>query len=292
MPTAPKPGVVPLRPLGLTEILDGAFAYIRRSPGVVLGISAIIAVVSSLVQLLLIIGPLVSASDELDALSVDPTVTFGDLFAPLGEILGATLIAALFGLVLQTIGTGILTVVMARAVLGQDLTAREAWERSRALLLPLLGLVTLYTLGWLAGGLLFLIPGIYLYVVWSLAAPALMLERRGVIDAFGRSFRLVKGSFWRVLGILLLAAIIAFAVAQIVAIPFALVGGAVDGFTQEPGAALPLTSLLLSSLGSIIGLAITLPFTAGVTALIYVDQRMRREAFDLELAAATRNPSA
>jgi hypothetical protein len=283
-----KPGVVPLRPLGLTEILDGAFAYIRRSPGAVLGISAVVAVVSSLVQFALTLGAINAATTELDRVTNDPTASFGDIFGVLGGILGATALAAIIALLFQTVGTGLLTIVMARAVLGEDISAAEAWRRGRRLLLPLVGLVILYTLAWIVGGLFFIVPGIYLYVVWSLAGPSLMLERRGVIASFRRSFHLVKGSFWRVLGILLLAAIIAYVVAQIVAVPFAVIGGVVDGFTSTPGEGLPLTTLVMSALGSIIGIAITLPFTAGVTALIYVDQRMRREAFDLELVAATR----
>ena len=36
---APKPGIVPLRPLGVGEILDGAFTSMRRYPKATLGLS-------------------------------------------------------------------------------------------------------------------------------------------------------------------------------------------------------------------------------------------------------------
>jgi hypothetical protein len=43
-----KPGVIPLRPLGVGEILDGAVTTIRRNPGPMLGLSAIVAVLTQL----------------------------------------------------------------------------------------------------------------------------------------------------------------------------------------------------------------------------------------------------
>ncbi|MFW5899334.1 MAG: hypothetical protein ACOCUN_02570, partial [Jiangellaceae bacterium] len=46
-----KPGVIPLRPLGVGEILDGAVTTIRRNPGPMLGLLAIVAVITQLVGL-------------------------------------------------------------------------------------------------------------------------------------------------------------------------------------------------------------------------------------------------
>jgi hypothetical protein len=277
--------VVPLRPLGLTEILDGAFTYIRRSPGVVLGIAALVAVISNLAQFLINISVLGSTTAELE--SFDETATFQDVFGAFGALIGGTLVAAIVALVFQTAGTGLLTIVMGRAVLGEQITAAQAWERGRRLILPLLGLTVLTSILWFLGGLACILPGIFLYVMWSLAPAALMLERGGVIDSMRRSWRLVRGSWWRIFGILLLAGIIAGAVGQLVIAPFAVVGVAVDGFTAQPGEGLPWASLALSTLGGIVATTITLPFSAGVVALLYVDQRMRREAFDLELTRAT-----
>src|SRR5271168_3685013 len=44
-PSAPKPGLVPLRPLTLGEILDGAFTAIRWNPKTILASSAVVATV-------------------------------------------------------------------------------------------------------------------------------------------------------------------------------------------------------------------------------------------------------
>ncbi len=276
--------MVPLRPLGLTEILDGAFTYIRRSPAVVLGISALVAVISNLTQFLINISVLGSATSDLE--SLDETATFQDAFGVLGAVIGGSLVALVVAVVFQTAGTGLLTIVMGRAVLGEQITAAQAWERGRRLILPLLGLTVLTSLLWLLGGLACLLPGIFLYVMWSLAPASLMLERGGVIESMRRSWRLVRGSWWRVFGILLLAAIIAGAVGQLILAPFAGAGIFIDGFAAQPGEGLPWASLALNSLGGIVATTVTLPFSAGVIALLYVDQRMRREAFDLELTRA------
>src|SRR5206468_3844624 len=50
---------------------------------------------------------------------------------------------------------------------------------------------------------------------WAVAAPALLLENLGVIAAVRRSFQLVRGGFWRVLGIGLLTAVVTAVVRQV-----------------------------------------------------------------------------
>ncbi len=118
-----------------------------------------------------------------------------------------------------------------------------------------------------------------------------MLEKQGIVTAMRRSARLVRGSWWRVFGIQLLAAIIAYVVAAIIVIPFtflaaAFSGDGVTGFVSTTGGDIGWTFLIISGIGSVIGSMITFPITAGVTVLLYIDQRIRREALDLELARA------
>ena len=50
------------------------------------------------------------------------------------------------------------------------------------------------------------------------------------------------------------------------------------------------TFLIVSGIGSVIGSMITFPITAGVTVLLYIDHRIRREALDIELARAAGVP--
>lgn len=73
-PPADKPGIVPLRPLSLGELYDGAFGAVRHNPGVTLGLTAIIVVVA------VAIGTLVS---------IPLTTLFTDLFAGLFSEIGS-----------------------------------------------------------------------------------------------------------------------------------------------------------------------------------------------------------
>ena len=286
-----KPGVIPLRPLRVGEMLDGAIGAIRRLPGPMLGVSAIVVTVS---QLLI----LAATYPLLDDLAGTATITASSTPAEVSRyvrVRGAyDGITVLIGLPSRIFLAGVLTIVVGKAVLGQRLQRGELWARVRPRLPALLGMSLIYpAIAVLSGAVIYLlvlaaaplailvilaaIPlAVWLYVLFSFATPALMLEDAPVGRAFGRSRRLVTGSWWRVLGIQLLAALIALVVAVIVTLPFEYLGGGVGQHTA--------TYLVLSTIGAIIAGTLTEPFAAGVTVLLYTDQRMRREGMHYELA--------
>src|SRR5690606_2093430 len=206
--------------------------------------------------------------------------------------------------------TALLTTVTSRAVLGRPVTTGEAWRDARPQVLALFGLICLLlliTIGIITAGTL---PGIlvtvsaggevglplavlgllcagvlalWLMIRFSLAPPALMLEKQGIVQAMRRSAKLVRGSWWRIFGIQLLATLIANVVAAVVVIPFGLLasafsGDGATGFLDAAGSDVGWTFLIVSGIGGVIGAMITFPITAGVTVLLYVDQRIRREA--------------
>jgi hypothetical protein len=59
--------------------------------------------------------------------------------------------------------------------------------------------------------LLLIVPGVYLLTVWAVVAPVIVIERRKVTEALGRSRQLVRGSGWPVLGAVLVGFLIAIA---------------------------------------------------------------------------------
>jgi hypothetical protein len=61
--------------------------------------------------------------------------------------------------------------------------------------------------------LLLVAPGLYLFAIWAVAAPVIVIERLGVTESLGRSRQLVRGNGWPVLGAVLLAFLIGAAVA-------------------------------------------------------------------------------
>ncbi|MFD8524968.1 glycerophosphoryl diester phosphodiesterase membrane domain-containing protein [Streptomyces capillispiralis] len=314
-PPAAKPGVIPLRPLGVGEILDGAVSTMRTYWRTILGISLTVAVLTEIVVVLL--QGLVLDSSSTAALN-DPSATLGELTDAMGDALLNSGVVFLITLVGTVAATALLTTVTSRAVLGKPVTTGEAWRDARPQVVKLFGLICLLllitagiiTAGALPGFLVTLAAGgevglgltvlgvvgagvlaLWLMIRFSLASPTLMLEKQGIVKAMSRSAKLVRGSWWRVFGIQLLATLIANVVASIIVIPFtflaaALGGEGVSGFLNTAGGDIGWTFLIVSGIGSVIGAMITFPITAGVTVLLYIDQRIRREALDLELARA------
>ncbi|MGW3955276.1 hypothetical protein ACWEKM_31045 [Streptomyces sp. NPDC004752] len=315
-PPAAKPGVIPLRPLGVGEILDGAVSTMRTYWRTVLGIALTVAVVTQIV-VILFQGLVLNDTASTEALN-DRNATLGEVSRAMGEALLGSVAVLLISSIGTIIATALLTTVTSRAVLGRAVTTGEAWRDARPQVPRLFGLVFLLPL--IAAGILLCgaLPGIlvavagaeggataallvlgllgatvvvvWLMVRYSLASPALMLERQSILKSMGRSAKLVRGSWWRVFGIQLLAAIIANIVASIIVIPFALIAAALSGngysgFLEGTGG-LGWTFLIVSGIGSVIGSTITFPINAGVSVLLYIDQRIRREALDLELARA------
>jgi len=313
-PMAPKPGVIPLRPLGVGEILDGAISYIRANPGVTLGLSAVVITLTQLIQV------------PVQYLYVDSLahVTSGPAEPTLDEIAGVVgggltsgVIGGFVTFIAVTLLTGLLIVVLSRAVLGRRATLAEAWTAVKPRLPGLIGVTFLTGLALgacvlagflpLALGVLADAPGallamlglvfvpaalcgtVWLGVSWSMVAPAYVLEGIPAMAAFGRSMRLVRGQWWRVFGILLLGVVISGAISIAVALPFSLAGGLLAG-ASGIGDGSTLLVLVVSSIGAIVASTITSPFSAGVTGLLYFDQRIRREALDLELARAAAHP--
>lgn len=291
-----KPGVIALRPLNIGDILDGSITAIRRYPLLVLGVSAVVAVVVAALNLAV---SLLLVPDVTRVATLGPGATQQEQLDAVYNLLGSTLLALIPTLIITILGqtflTGFLTVVMGKAVLGRPVDFRTAMREAGPRLLPLLGLTLLYTLATMVAAIFCLLPAVIPYVFWALAGPALVLERGTVRQAFGRSRRLVSGSFWRVLGILLLASLIGWLITTIIGLPFNLGSSAFSGLF-DPQAGVPQQStggLVLQSVGTVIASTIVTPFTALVTVVLYIDQRMRREGMDIELArAAGINPQA
>jgi hypothetical protein len=312
----PKPGVIPLRPLGVGEILDGAISTIRAKPRLMLGLSAFVAVLTQIVTVPISWILLHDAGDRAFSFgSSNGTQSAQDVAVTVSSLV-ASATQTCITLVATLLLTGVLTVVLSRAVLGQEIDAKQAWEQARPRLLRLFGVTVLVFVIVAVSGVVLLGPGIvlalvgapdvaiglalvvgvplffcfalYLYVAFALAPAIVVLEKQPVVASLRRSRRLVKGAWWRTFGILLLVNIIAGIVGNIFSGIFLfaayIAGGAGTGFDHfNPYTLAP---LIISGVGAVIGAAITWPFTAVASALIYIDRRMRREGLDLELSRA------
>ena len=132
-PPAAKPGVIPLRPLGVGEILDGAVSTMRTHWRTVLGISLTVAVVTEIVVVLLQ-GLVLDDTASSDALN-DPSATLDELSRAMGDTLLSSGVVFVISLIGTIIATALLTTVTSRAVLGKPVTTGEAWRDARPQLL-------------------------------------------------------------------------------------------------------------------------------------------------------------
>ncbi|NJP41812.1 hypothetical protein [Actinacidiphila epipremni] len=316
-PSAPQPGVVPLRPLDVGQILSGAFATLRLHWRTAVALSFGVALVTETVNAI-VSGFLIDDSgiDDLNRES-DPSVS--DILHALGSSAAASLLVLVTSLIGIVLASGLLTVLISRAVLGRPAPLRDAWRDVRPRLARLGGLAVLLPFGLLAivavpalpgvlialaggesagaslaslGVLVGTVVAVWQWNLWSLAAPALMLEKQGVKEAVKRSTKLVMGSWWRVLGVQLLALLVTAFASVVIELPFSAIADGVGngGGGLFSGTHADWPTVIISGIGAVIASTLTLPVSAGAVSLLYIDQRIRREALDLDLARAAKVP--
>ena len=318
-----KPGIIPLRPLSIGDIYQGAFAAIKTNARTMFGFTA------ALLGVALVIS--VGINYAIINLALPSYINADSPYASaLGGAFGA--FSQLGGTLLQGLATvllsGLIVVAVSRSVLGRVASSKEVWERTKSKFLPLIGLniITsiisglmmiigivvffvllasaastaktdrefLQDLGVSLVGLLILmvisaLVSSYLSIKFSVASPAMVLENLGVFAAIGRSWSLTRGNFWRLFGINILTAIITFMVAGIfggIAEALGAIFIVVGSSSPEDMIASLNTTYILIMVMSTIAQLLILPFTSSVNALLYIDLRMRKEGLDVELRNA------
>ncbi len=302
---AHKPGAMALRPLGLGDIYDAAFRIIRFNPRATVGSAVLVAAVAMAFPLALAAIFTFTVGLSYDAGSTTGAQDAAGFIASFG--------ALAFGSLLQGLGlifvTGMVAHVTAAAAIGRRLSLGEAWAATSGKRWRLVGLslllgllitvaLALYVVLWVvvvlsaptgaivAWGLV-TVPAFVAALWWFwirvyyLPVPALMLEDVGVLGAVGRGYRLTSGAFWRTFGIALLTVVLVNVAGGILSFPLSLVGEVGVLAVDQDKALLLLVAT--QGLASVVSTAFVAPFTAAVTSLQYLDQRMRKEAYDVDL---------
>ncbi|WP_078954124.1 oxidoreductase [Streptomyces globisporus] len=326
-PPPPKPGVIPLAPLGFGAILSGAFATFGRYWKPLLGV---VGAVYGFMLLILggavgigyaAVGDLFPAVFDLPA-GQEPR---WDDVRPLLVAFVCVWLAAVIAIVFaNAVMTAACPAVVQEAVLGRATTFgaiwRRAWSRmpavlgtvlltSVALLLPavlfLVGFVALLVAllairtGPLiapflafAGALVVLPLALWIWVKFSLAPAAAVMEGQGALASMRRSSSLVRGSWWRVFGYLLavgaMATVASWVIQQVVSLLISAPLAATDFSSDDPTALITSFMVLFGFLAvsQLISQGIVSVFPPLVAALLYVDQRIRKENLAPELARA------
>lgn len=308
----PKPGVVPLRPLGLGDMLDGAFRSVRRNAGATLGPSVLLQLLCG-VFIAALGAPLFSvmmAPEALAGAAPDDAALVGPLILFVVGILAAGILSGAFLVFIQ----GMVTVPVLRATLN----LRTPLGRALALARPALGRLVVLGLLWAAAGLVatalfvgvvvlavavgdaaigipivvlvllgLLATGIWITVRLSLSAHALVIENLGVFASMGRSWNLVRSSWWRCLGILLLTGLIVSIATSLITTPVSFATGLTGGIVspEDPGALSALVgnlTVVMTLLGAVAA-GLGFAYQCAVSSLLYTDLRIRGEGFDLAL---------
>lgn len=300
----------PLVPMGAGDILDQAIRIYRQDFVTVVGIVAIFSVPLLLINVL-------AAALTIPLGSQFSTIEDSSPFVLVYFL--ATIITTILSAIASVFQVGALAVVISERYLGHTITIRQAYARtfkrwlSLLLAIIIIGLLDLalltvfflpfFALAFAAAGsgssedalagilvlcscllfipVLFLL--VYLNVHWIFVTQAIVLESHTSTGGMGRSWRLVKGTFWRVLGFSIILSILVglFSAGPIYLVSFA---------------SLVLPSVVLASvLNSIIQTAVQVlvtPIQFAAVTLLYYDLRIRKEGFDLQLQLQQPPPSA
>lgn len=313
-----RPGTIPLRPLGLSDLLEGIFSTLRRNPSAVLGVSALAAVAQGAIYLVAILVLFSTAGDVLvsvdsnnlttaDGFDIAATmITWGVL-----TMVAVTVSSTFFTLLSQSV----LAIVASRSAvgiktgLGQALRLmRGAWAKLfgmmallLAVMLAFMGVLILLVVWAIASweqpsfaaavGAFFLltfgagIVSVWLTVKFCLAPSSLGIEQVGPFAALRRSWRLTTGSWWRTFGILLLVSLILGIVTSVVSTPLSMM--TMLFVDQSAGEAEMLRQLgIVTAIQSGVSVFITMFGQCLVSllfGLFYLDYRIRREGFDRTL---------
>jgi hypothetical protein len=254
-------------------MLDGAFTIYRRQ-FVSLFLTALLPQLPLIVLLGVYYAFLGAFASPTGA---EPDLSGGMLVAALAAVLVLAPLAA----VGSATAMGAVTFQVARAYTGAPVTTGDALRRGLQRCLPLIGAYIVVGILSMFGILAFFIGFLVVWISAFAVAPAVVLERRGPIEAISRSWALIKGAWGEVFLAVFIAGMIA-----------GMPGAAVQMVTLVAGLALsqgdPDTLMAIQGVGSMlsqVARTLTIPFSLGVTVLLYYDRRVRTEALDVQMMA-------
>lgn len=272
-----------LRPMSTSELLDRAFHLYRNNFALFAGIATLAPALAFAVKMLALAAGWPFGNVPLKS-------------ATAGEIIFMLLYAAvllLIYLVATQLSYGATVYAVSKVHLGQSTSIREAYKGIRPFGGRLVGIPMLIGLRLLGIGILvgiamiipflnfILLPfgvwwGVYVYTRCSLAAAACVLEGSSAGDSIHRSQCLADKAAWRIFLALLLTGILGAVLSYALKAPAEIL----TRLHFDPAGATPTLS---RELGDSVGETLAAPIGAIALTLVYYDQRIRKEAFDLEV---------
>lgn len=193
-----------------------------------------------------------------------------------------TIVAIVVGGVLTLVGAyllqGIVVFTTINGLNGKPVDLGGALSAGLRFFFPLLGLGIVMGIGLGLGYLLLIVPGVILSVMWIVAAPAVVAEKRGIMESFQRSRDLTRGSRWLIFAIV----VVYFIIAMILGIVVAGVGMAGAGLAAGATKA-PIAVLVLSPIVNVISYILS---SAGIASIYYELRTVKEGAAPDQVASA------
>jgi hypothetical protein len=289
-----------------SELIDAAFSLYRRNLALILAAVALVQVPFALVRFTLAQAAGLPGLDTALTSALTSSQTYADLQSRSGVQAATAALSIVSAGVVTPLALAVVAAVVVRRYTGQPATLSDAWrtvaQRGWGLLLlvplfaaidaPLaISSVTVTTAtgpnptpaqtASAAGSAGILLVSMVFYVValvpLLLAVPALIAEGVGGLGAVRRSWQLVRGAFWRTLGLYVLVSVIAGVFHAVTGLVLDIPGN----FLSGAGAT------AIDSAAQAIAAVVATPIALITIALLYYDRRIRREAFDIEMLAAS-----
>jgi Membrane domain of glycerophosphoryl diester phosphodiesterase len=134
------------------------------------------------------------------------------------------------------------------------------------------------------GCIALIVPGILLAIRWSLAIPAKVLEGKSVGDAMSRSSQLSHGDRGRIFVIWMLFIVLSLGLGMLLRWPVEAAAGVKSVFALQHVA---VKYRIASLVATFISQCLVGPLATIAFSLVYYDERVRKEAFDLQLMMDT-----
>jgi hypothetical protein len=256
-----------LRPLSTGELLDRTFSLYRSHFGLFVGIFALPHLAVLAYQCVQVAFQ--SPSTQLSNILLNLVWTMGAL--------GLTVI-------LSAASQAATVVAVSHVHLDRPASIGDSFSKVKNQIPGVIGLSILVGLGVGCGLIALILPGVLLALMWSLAVPAKVLENRGITDAMSRSSDLTKGDWGRIFVIWLLFLVLGVGVSMLLRWPVEMAAGVSSIFALQRRTGGWRIALLVSTFISecLVGPLGTIAFS-----LVYYDERVRKEAFDLQLMMMT-----
>lgn len=256
-----------LRPLSLGELLDRSFFLYRGHFMLFVGIIA-------LPNLVLLAFQLAGVALQMQGGWLGLTVT----------ILW-TLATVVVSLGVMAASQGATVIAVSRVHLDRPVSISESFAGIKGRILYLALIMIGYGIGVGVGFILLIVPGIILALMWALTIPVAVLEDKGLRDSVNRSAVLTKGHRGRVFLIYVLFVVLTIAVYMMWEIPiFAVIGLMLR---NHNAASVPLWTQIAVPLCTFLSQCLVGPLLTIALSLLYYDERVRKEAFDLQHIMAT-----